>query len=50
MKNGKLLKTEKISGKGKDLEINIHELSSGMYLLLPIKDGERQKTLEFIKK
>lgn len=48
--SGKLLKTEKISGKGKDLEINIHELSSGMYLLLPIKDGERQKTLEFIKK
>lgn len=48
--SGKMLKTESISNKGKDFEINIQELVPGMYLLLPVKDGERQQAIEFIKK
>ena len=48
--SGKAVKKETILNGRNDFNIDVRTLSPGMYLLIPIKDGERQQTIKFIKK
>lgn len=48
--SGKVVKKENTLNTRKDFNIDVRTLSPGMYLLIPIKDGERQQTIKFIKK
>lgn len=48
--SGKVIKKENILNNNKDFRIDVRNLTPGMYLLIPIKDGERQQTIKFIKK
>ncbi|KIA90755.1 T9SS type A sorting domain-containing protein [Kaistella jeonii] len=47
--SGKAVKQESRSNSAKDFDIDVRTLSPGMYLLIPIKDGERKQTIKFIK-
>ncbi|KEY19957.1 T9SS type A sorting domain-containing protein [Kaistella antarctica] len=48
--SGKMIKKENMLNSRKDFNIDVRTLSPGMYLLIPVKDGERQQTIKFIKK
>ena len=48
--SGKMVKTENILNTKSDFNIDVRNLSPGMYLLLPVKDGERKQAIKFIKK
>ena len=48
--SGKVIKKEIMSNSKNDLTIDVKTLTPGIYLLTPIKDGERQKAIKFIKK
>ena len=47
--SGKMIKKESMVNSRKDFNIDVRTLSPGMYLLIPVKDGERQQTIKFIK-
>ena len=48
--SGKMIKKESMLNSRKDFNIDVRTLSPGMYLLIPVKDGEKQQTIKFIKK
>lgn len=48
--SGKMVKNENLLRNSKNPQIDVTTLSPGMYLLTPIKDGERKQTIKFIKK
>ena len=48
--SGKAVKKETMLSGRNDFNIDIRTLSPGMYMLIPIKDGERLQTIKFIKK
>ena len=48
--SGKIVKKENVLRSNTDLKIDATNLSPGMYLLIPVKDGERQQAIKFIKK
>lgn len=48
--SGKAVKKEAMLNGRNDFNIDVRTLSPGMYLLIPIKDGERLQTIKFIKK
>lgn len=47
--SGKVVKQESMLNSAKDFNIDVRTLSPGMYLLIPVKDGERKQTIKFIK-
>lgn len=47
--SGKLVKNENILRGSKDFQVDVRNLSPGMYLLVPIKDGEKKQSIKFIK-
>lgn len=48
--SGKVVKTENMLSNSKDFNIDVRMISPGMYLLVPVKDGERKQAIKFIKK
>lgn len=48
--SGRLVKNEDILRSSKSVQLDVRNLSSGLYLLIPIKDGERKQAIKFIKK
>ena len=48
--SGKRVKSENLLRNSKNIEIDVRTLSPGMYLLTPVKDGERKQAIKFIKK
>lgn len=48
--SGKKVKNETVMKNAKNIEIDVRNLSPGMYLLNPVKDGERKQAIKFIKK
>jgi len=48
--SGKMIKKESMVNSRSDFNIDVRTLSPGIYLLVPIKDGERKQTIKFIKK
>ena len=48
--SGKIVKKENVLRGAKDLRIPASELTPGMYLLVPIKDGQKIQPIKFIKK
>ncbi|MEC5158128.1 T9SS type A sorting domain-containing protein [Chryseobacterium sp. MP_3.2] len=47
--SGKMVKKESMLNSKSDFNIDARALSPGVYLLVPIKDGERKQTIKFIK-
>ena len=48
--SGKRIKNEDVMRDATDIKIDVRNLSPGMYLLNPVKDGERKQSIKFIKK
>ena len=48
--SGKIVKKESVLRNTKDIKIPASDLTPGMYLLVPIKDGEKIQPIKFIKK
>lgn len=48
--SGKIVKKENMLNGVNDLRMDVRGLSPGMYLLIPVKDGERKQAIKFIKK
>ena len=48
--SGKMVKNENLLSNSKNPQVDVRTLSPGIYLLIPVKDGERQQTIKFIKK
>lgn len=48
--SGKIVKKENLLKNSKNIQIDVRNLSPGMYLLTPVKDGERKRAIKFIKK
>ena len=48
--SGKKIKSENLFKNTKNLQLDVRNLSPGMYLLTPVKDGERKQAIKFIKK
>lgn len=48
--SGKIVKKENVLRGAKDLRIPATDLTPGMYLLVPIKDGQKIQPIKFIKK
>ena len=48
--SGKAVKKETMLNGRNDFNIDVRTLSPGMYMVIPIKDGERLQTIKFIKK
>lgn len=48
--SGKRVKTESLLKGAKNIEVDVRYLTPGMYLLVPVKDGERKQAIKFIKK
>lgn len=48
--SGKIVKNENLLKNSKNIQIDVRNLSPGMYLLTPVKDGERKQAIKFIKK
>ena len=48
--SGKIVKKESVLRNSKNLQIPASDLTPGMYLLVPIKDGEKIQPIKFIKK
>ena len=48
--SGKVVKKENVINSKRDFNIDVRSLTPGIYLLVPIKDGERKQTIKFIKK
>lgn len=48
--SGKRIKSENLFKNTKNLQLDVRNLSPGMYLLTPVKDGERKQAIKFIKK
>ena len=46
----KRIKNEDVMRDATDIKIDVRNLSPGMYLLNPVKDGERKQSIKFIKK
>ena len=48
--SGKNVKNENIIKNTKNIQLDVRNLTPGMYLLNPVKDGERKQAIKFIKK
>ena len=48
--SGKIVKKESVLRNLKDIKIPAKDLASGMYILVPIKDGQKIQPIKFIKK
>lgn len=48
--SGKRVKSENLLKGSKNIELDVRTLTPGMYLLTPVKDGERKQAIKFIKK
>lgn len=48
--SGKKVKSENLLRNAKNLQVDVRNLAPGMYLLTPVKDGERKQAIKFIKK
>lgn len=48
--SGKKVRSENIPNSVKDVQVDVTSLAPGMYILVPIKDGERKQSIKFIKK
>lgn len=48
--SGKIMKKENILKQATDFEIDASTWSQGLYMLIPIKDGERKQPIKLIKK
>lgn len=48
--SGKRVKSENLLKGTKNIELDVRTLTPGMYLLTPVKDGERKQSIKFIKK
>lgn len=48
--SGKLIQKESVPRQAQDFEINASNWSPGLYLLVPIKDGERKQAIKLNKK
>ena len=48
--SGKKVKSENLLRNAKNLQLDVRNLAPGMYLLTPVKDGERKQAIKFIKK
>lgn len=48
--SGKRIKSENLLRNAKNIQLDVRNLAPGMYLLIPVKDGERKQAIKFIKK
>lgn len=48
--SGKIVKNENLLRNAKNVQVDVRNLTPGMYLLTPVKDGERKQAIKFIKK
>ncbi|WP_373709389.1 T9SS type A sorting domain-containing protein [Kaistella sp.] len=48
--SGKRIKSESLLRNAKNIQLDVRNLAPGMYLLIPVKDGERKQAIKFIKK
>lgn len=48
--SGKLLKKESVPRQATDFEINASDWYPGLYLLIPVKDGDRKQPIKLLKK
>ena len=48
--SGKKIKSENLLRNAKNIQLDVRNLAPGMYLLIPVKDGERKQAIKFIKK
>lgn len=48
--SGKRIKNENVLRNTNEVKIDVRNLTPGMYLLNPVKDGERKQSIKFIKK
>ncbi|MCT2561047.1 proprotein convertase P-domain-containing protein [Chryseobacterium herbae] len=48
--SGKLMRKESVPRQAKDFEMNASDWYPGMYLLIPIKDGDRKQAIKLLKK
>lgn len=48
--SGKKVSSENLLRNTKNIQIDVRNLAPGMYLLTPVKDGERKQAIKFIKK
>lgn len=48
--SGKLIKKENIPNQAKDFQMDTSNWTTGSYLLVPIKDGERKQAIKLLKK
>lgn len=48
--SGKMVKNDNILRNSKNFQVDVRNLSPGMYLLVPTKDGEKKQSIKFIKK
>ena len=48
--SGKRIKSENVLRSVNEVAIDVRNLTPGMYLLNPVKDGERKQSIKFIKK
>lgn len=48
--SGKRIKSENLLSNAKNIQLDVRNLAPGMYLLIPVKDGERKQAIKFIKK
>lgn len=47
---GKLVKAQTVSKNAEEIQMDATQLASGLYFLVPIKDGEKRQTIKFLKK
>lgn len=48
--SGKMIKKENMLNSARDLQIDVRNLTPGMYILNSVRDGERLQPIKFIKK
>ena len=48
--SGKKVQDENLLKNAKNIQLDVTNLTPGMYLLVPVKDGERKQAIKFIKK
>lgn len=48
--SGKLIKTESVPRQATDFEVDASDWYRGLYLLIPVKDGDRKQSIKLLKK